>query len=190
MSKYPDVPLITWSDKVVGEAQLSVIRELELPARVARVFMLNDDGEILLQKRSGSVNNPGLIDCSADGWVDTTDLSEEGEVGDYLVAARRETQEELGIEVGEKLQVIGHYLLRGAAEVPEWTKLYIAPYDEKTDGEVKPNDEVQEVTWMCPNDVIELSEQQPEVFEPGARLAIQKLNNFLESQNFKINNYN
>ncbi|MCA9343291.1 hypothetical protein KC950_04765, partial [Candidatus Saccharibacteria bacterium] len=75
-------------------------------------------------------------------------------------------------------------------EIPEWTKLYIAPYDEKTDGEVKPNDEVQEVTWMCPNDVIELSEQQPEVFEPGARLAIQKLNNFLESQNFKINNYN
>ena len=41
---------ITWSDKVVGEAQLSVIRELELPARAARVFMLNDDGRDTVTK--------------------------------------------------------------------------------------------------------------------------------------------
>ncbi len=182
MSKYPDVPLITWSDKVVGEAQLSVIRELELPARVARVFMLNDDGEILLQKRSESVNNPGLTDC-VDGWVDITDKSKKGEVGDYWAAAERETQEELGIEVGGKLQVIGYYLLRGTVEIPEWTKLYVAPYKE-TDGEVKPNDEVQEVFWVRPEDALKWSEKQPEVFEPGARLAIQKLNIFLESQNY------
>lgn len=78
-------------DHVVRSEFRDVIHVNNLLHRAAHMLLFNASGELYLQKRSiWKDRNPGLWDSSAAGHVDS------GE--DYLTAARRELQEELGIE--------------------------------------------------------------------------------------------
>lgn len=62
--------------------------------KTIHLWVLNSDGELLLQKRSaGKDTNPNLWDISAAGHLDS------GE--DSLTAALRETREEIGLDLNE-----------------------------------------------------------------------------------------
>ena len=176
MLEYPDVPLITWQDEVVGQAQLSVVRKLGLPARVARVFLVKGD-EILLQERSSNVDHGEVKDCSAEGWVDMTDLSEAGEPGDYTTAGARETEEELGLTIArDDLTAVAHYLLQIAtANPPEWTKLFVIEHQPSRQGIIQPNDEVAGTQWVDVHEAHQWAQNAPQDFEPGAPLALDHL---------------
>lgn len=79
------------NDQVVGSEFRDVIHVNNLRHRAAHMLLFNASGELYLQKRSiWKDRNPARWDSSAAGHVDA------GE--DYLTAARRELQEELGIE--------------------------------------------------------------------------------------------
>lgn len=176
MTTYPDIPKITWHDEVIGQAQLSEIRELELPARAARVFLLRSN-EVLLQERSASVDHGGVADCSAEGWVDIDDLSETGEPGDYTTAAVRETEEELGLVMPRKdLAVVAHYLFETAmTNPPEWTKLFVVEHQPDKHGTIQLNEEVANAQWVDVDEAYEWAQRAPEDFEPGAPLALDHL---------------
>ena len=174
--KYPDVPLITWDDEIVGQAQLGVVRKLGLPGRVARVFLVQDEA-VLLQERSSTVDSSGVMDCSAEGWVDMADLSVNGEPGDYPAAAIRETNEELGLTVARNdLATIGHYLLqKEGVSPPEWTTLFVAEYNPPVHGSIRCNDEVAGTQWLDVYQAQDWANSEPQQFEAGAPLALNYL---------------
>lgn len=87
--------------------------------RVAHVLVVNDRGELLLQKRSQQKDiQPGKWDTSVGGHLDP------GE--DYLAAAKREMAEELGLS-GLPLTFLYHSRLRNEIE-SENIATYLAFY--------------------------------------------------------------
>src|SRR3954468_22149160 len=101
------ITIVDKHDNVVGAEEQHIAREKGLIHRIARIFVLNKEGAVLIQKRSSQMqDNSGKWDQSAGGHVD------EGE--DYRVAAKRETQEELGITVNDLQQVGKFYVERPA----------------------------------------------------------------------------
>src|SRR6267378_4049705 len=78
------------NDKPIGEFSKDEVWQKGLLHRIVRIMVEDEQGRILLQKRSMDVDTfPGCWDHSAAGHVDA------GE--DYEEAAKRELQEELGI---------------------------------------------------------------------------------------------
>ena len=78
-------------DEAIGRALRSAVHRDGLQHRGAHVFLFNQTGEMLIQKRSADrANSPSLLDCS---------VSEHVQAGEsYLEAARRGLREELGLE--------------------------------------------------------------------------------------------
>lgn len=77
-------------DHVIRAETRETVHVNNLLHRAVHMLLLNNKGELFLQKRSlWKDRNPGLWDSSAAGHVDS------GE--EYLTAARRELEEELGI---------------------------------------------------------------------------------------------
>ncbi|MCB9815685.1 NUDIX domain-containing protein [Candidatus Nomurabacteria bacterium] len=84
------VVVVDENDKVVGSEMLFDAIEKGMIRRASRVYVFNESGQLLVQRRSENVLKPLLLDQSAAGHVD------EGE--SYLQAAKRELFEELGIK--------------------------------------------------------------------------------------------
>ncbi|MEK7153312.1 MAG: NUDIX domain-containing protein, partial [Patescibacteria group bacterium] len=101
----PKITIVDEKDTVIGSEERSIARAKGLRHRIARVFVLNSEGKVLLQKRSERLaDNPGKWDQSAGGHVD------EGE--DYLMAIKRETFEELGIKPEVFIEIGKFYIER------------------------------------------------------------------------------
>lgn len=83
--------LVNELDEVTGQAMRSVVHKEGLWHRGVHVFLFNEQGEMLIQKRSADrKNSPSLLDCS---------VSEHVKAGEsYLEAAVRGLQEEMGVE--------------------------------------------------------------------------------------------
>jgi isopentenyl-diphosphate Delta-isomerase len=81
------------SDRVIGRQTRREVHRLGLKHRAVHVLVFNARGQVFLQKRSMSKDTaPGMWDSSAAGHLDC------GE--DYDAAAKRELQEELGLDLG------------------------------------------------------------------------------------------
>lgn len=77
-------------DTVIGQRPRADVHALGLRHRAVHILLFNDNGQLLLQKRSMSKDlNKGLWDTSAAGHVDAGES--------YSSCAPRELQEELGI---------------------------------------------------------------------------------------------
>ncbi len=86
-------------DRDLGPCLRADAHRLGLRHRSVHILVFNPEGELFLQKRSGSKDiNPGLWDTSAAGHVDFG----EG----YDDCARRELAEELGIESAAPLKAL------------------------------------------------------------------------------------
>jgi isopentenyldiphosphate isomerase len=122
------------NDVVIGRAtRRECHTNPDLIHRVAHVLVFNSAGELFLQKRATSKDiQPGKWDTSVGGHCD------EGE--DYLSAAYREMEEELGIK-GPTLTFIGAYLWRSQVET-ESVHTFTCTYD----GDISHHpEEIQEV---------------------------------------------
>lgn len=86
---YKKITIVDDTDAVIGYADYPDAIAQGLLRRVARVFVFDEDGRQLLQKRSQFISYPFLLDQAAGGHVD------EGE--DYAQAAMREMEEEIGL---------------------------------------------------------------------------------------------
>lgn len=109
-------------DTVLGQATRREVHEKGLMHRAVHILVFNKNHDCLLQKRSMLKDkHPGVWDSSAAGHLDA------GE--DYESAARRELQEELGIE-GVRLLHLGN-IPPSALTGWEHVALYAALYDGK-----------------------------------------------------------
>jgi len=99
MTKFPPLPIFDEDDQQIGEAMLEEILNKGLLHRVIHVIIEDENGRVLLQKRSMNVRtDPGAWDFSVGGYVDP------GE--NYEQSAVRELSEELGLK-NVKLESLG-----------------------------------------------------------------------------------
>lgn len=151
MSKeFKKVQVVNERDEVTGAEYLFAAMDRGLLMRAARIFVFNDEGELLIQERSRTVLNPLLLDQSAAGHVD------EGET--YEVAAYRELEEELGVtgvtltEVLVSFRTPGYFNAAYRLDVGNDFRMSINPH------------EIERVLWLDPAELQRKMRTQPERF--------------------------
>ena len=145
--------LVDQKDRVIGRAHRDEVHgNPDLVHRVVHVLVFNKRGEIYLQKRvSTKIVQPGKWDTSVGGHVDS------GE--EYLTAARREMEEELGI-TGVSLDFLYRYLHRNDFE-SEMVSTYLASWA----GPITPDpSEIGDGRFWTLN---EIDGADPEIFTPN-----------------------
>jgi len=117
-------------NRVVGKEECFVVHKKHLKHRAVHIFVFNPKGQVFIQQRSLSKDtNPGKWGSSVGGHLDA------GE--DYLHAAVRELEEELGIRANEKkLKRIAFFK---ASKISGWE--FVEIYSIVYGGKIKMNEE-------------------------------------------------
>lgn len=155
------VVIVDDDDNVVGAAELEKVWREGLKHRIVRTMVEDEDGRVLLQKRSRHMElYPDCWDHSAAGHVDDGDT--------YEQAAQRELQEELGIS-GFPLKEIASYPTNGefkGRKLNRFNKLYVAvvPKDQHFAFD---EHEVGEVRWFTKAEIRTLMQEHPEQVTDG-----------------------
>ena len=136
---------VIWVDKkdnVLGEISYEKSHKEGLLHRVATVYLVRNNGDILVQKRKG-----GRLDHSSAGHVDV------GET--YKQAAARELEEELGV-TGVELTEVGRAVSdEKYPESSDHTRHMFLIFETKAEpGKLCP-EEIEEVFWANPVEVYE-----------------------------------
>ncbi len=140
VTTYPDSQIVDEHDNPIGQMQLPEALRAGKILRVARVFVMNSKGQMLLQQRGPAVLSPGLWCESASGHVDVGES--------YLQTAERELEEEMGI-AGTPLKEALYMFLEERGDgwkVGRFNTLYTCEYD----GGLKVHDpsEVSGYRWV------------------------------------------
>lgn len=162
---YPPVVIVNEQDEVVGEAQLDDARARGLIYRLVFVSAKDDQGRVLLQKRSNLVKlYPNCWDLSAGGHVD------DGHT--YQQAAELETSEELGIS-GLALEQIAHFYsdkpLWGNMAAKRFITIFSATLNQLPDK--LEAEEVAEVRWFTLDEINQLVSEHPDQLGEGLQEA-------------------
>lgn len=154
-----NVVYVDKEDKVIGSGSIDNALDKGIIMRIARVFLQNGKGELLIQKRSDTHKSlPGRWDQTAAGHVD------EGE--DYLEAAKRELAEEMGIK-GVELQKAVKYYSEEKDEA-RTKKRFNVIFTGVYEGEVQiDNHEVSDFRWVQPDRLKSEMLQSPSNFTDG-----------------------
>ncbi len=169
------VDVVDENDNVIGQEMKSECHKEGILHRNAAIFVINEQGKCLLQKRSPDKDlGPNLFCTSACGHLGAGETYEE--------AAKKEMKEEIGIEC--ELKPIGKF--RGTEHLPdgrvndELYKLYYCTYD----GEFKlQEEEVSYVKFFSIEDIKKMIEEDPEQFTPNTILQFQNYVEWLEKNN-------
>lgn len=164
---YPPVIVVNEEDIPIGLAMLAEVWDKGLYHRVVRIMAEDQNGRILLQKRSENMTIfPGCWDNSAAGHVD------EGMT--YEGAALQELAEEIGV-AHKGLAEIGYYLYEGTHNgriMNQFQKVYriLLDHDPVTQDE----HEVAELKWFTIEEVLVLVREHPEQATPGLKGVIER----------------
>lgn len=143
-------------DQVIDRKTRGEVHAGKLLHRAVHVFVFNKRGDLLLQQRSMFKDaHPGVWDSSVSGHLDA------GE--DYLPAAVRELEEEMGITIPDPPEEIARI---GACENTGWehVRLYRCDYH----GPVKfPAAEVEAATWFPVEELAAWITARPDDFASG-----------------------
>ena len=156
--------IIDEKDEVIATASREECHEKKLRHRGVQVFILNEEGDFFLQKRSSKKDIfPGLYEGGITGHV----LSGES----YLQAAIRELKEELGIEVSESdLKEMFKFKILFENE-HELITAYFLEYD----GTVKiDNNEVESGEFIPVDDLKQRIKQDDKEFTPAFLIGFDK----------------
>lgn len=156
--------MVDENDRIVGyKTRKECHNSPHIIHRAVDIVLFDTHNNILLQKRSMQKDTyPGYYTVSASGHIDKDESYED--------AARREMEEELGIEKTRplKLMHVGTYIVRLEHEA-EMTSLFRGVYE----GSIAPaHDEVESVQYVSPQKLSSLKKE----ITPGALVALQKLN--------------
>lgn len=155
------VQIVDENDNPIGLSSVPDSRARGLITRISRVMVENSKGDkVLLQQRSHDNKlRPGCWDNSAAGHVDA------GE--DYLIAAKREMLEEIGINA-DGLEKIGKFYTSfktDSFKLNQFNTVYKYKYDQTPKKLQK--SEVSEVKWFSINDLKNLVSKTPELCTIG-----------------------
>lgn len=159
--------IVDEDDNVLGWAYRSECHRKRLIHRSVYVVVLNDRGEIFIQRRSMSKDlYPGLYACSVSGHVKYGESYEE--------AARRELMEELGIDT--EVEFIGKFKSFSRIEC-EISALYLCRYN----GPIKINsEEISGGKFVGIDDVKRMVEYEGEKIAYGSILALREFIRYIE----------
>ncbi|MEK7613796.1 MAG: NUDIX domain-containing protein [Patescibacteria group bacterium] len=132
--------------------------------RIARVILINEKGEWLLQRRSSTIRMPLLWNESATGHVDVGETD--------MQAAAREMKEEIGAE-GVALSEVGSLYLeepRDGLIKKSFHTLYVGVFNGVVTIDTS---EVSEVRWIAPRELRVWMTSAPQDFTVGALLALE-----------------
>ncbi|MEI9913856.1 MAG: NUDIX domain-containing protein [Candidatus Saccharibacteria bacterium] len=168
-----DVVYVDKDDKVIGSGSITYAVDNSIRVRIARIFLSNSKGEILIQKRSATHKSlPNRWDQTSAGHVDA------GE--DYDEAAYRELKEEMGID-GVKLTRVKTYYAEEADESQikkRFNTLYVGSYD----GPVKIDpEEVSDYKWLTLDELDKQMTNNPDNFTQGAVESFREYQKYLSS---------
>ena len=156
--------IVDENDRVVGQAPRSEAHAKKLRHRAVHVLIFNPEGEVFMQKRSKSKDSwPGAWDSSCSGHLDS------GE--DYLAAAHRELEEELGYQPEQELEMLFKLL-----PSDETGQEFIHVYRVTGTGPFRLNhDEIEIGEWMNIPNLMERVEFTPQRFSSAFRLILVRL---------------
>lgn len=167
----PDLPIqiVDKNNQPTGSATKQEAWKNGLIHRVVRISILNEAGQLLIQKRSKQKELfPGRWDNSAAGHVDA------GET--YEQAALRELSEELGLK-GATLQKMGDYYVEVTDAwriMKRFTRAYKLVLNDPSPAFELPEDEVESTEWMDISKVKELVANNPEQVTDGLEQVISR----------------
>lgn len=142
--EYNNIIAVDENDTVIAAMPMLEAIEKGYIRRASRAYVLNENGKILIQRRSKNVLKPLMLDPSVGGHVD------EGET--YLDAAEREMLEELGLNhhIYPLTEISEPYLHNG---------FFSAMYKVVIPDNLEINfdtEEVAEILWLTPEEVDDL----------------------------------
>ncbi len=151
--------VVNEKDKVIGKKSRKYIHDHHLIHRGVHLFILNKEGEILIQKRSKfKKDRAGYLDASVGGQV----LSDET----YKVAAIRETKEELGINI-KRIKRVYKYKSFSKRQ-REIRTLFTARHDGPFNIDRK---EIEWIKFFTMKEISEMTTNKNLVFTDGFRLS-------------------
>jgi 16S rRNA (adenine1518-N6/adenine1519-N6)-dimethyltransferase len=154
------VAIVNDKDEIIGSAERSDARKSGQLHRIVRVMLLDGKGNILLQKRHPQAeDSPNKWDFSAAGHVD------EGE--GYEFAAKREVQEELGLDDITLQPLFKFYAERVSASyhIRRFNMVFMGHIDPLL---VHPDlDELGGVEWFTKSQVEAMLREKKENFTKG-----------------------
>lgn len=154
------IQFVDENDSPIGAGSREEAWQKKIHHRIVRVILRNEDGCVLIQKRSAQKKSyPNLWTDSASGHVD------EGET--YEQAVNREMIEEIGIKT--ELKLIGKFLTiepKGGNQVPIFNMSFegVIPKDTRIDMQ---QEEVSETKWVSLSELKLLMKEGPENFTPA-----------------------
>lgn len=157
---YPPIAVVNEQDEPVGATNLFDAYGRGLIHRLARVFVEDGQGNVLLQKRSAHVLAPDRWSDSAAGHVDAEES--------YENAARREMYEEIGVRA-DNLEQIAHYLSHDPYSdivLHRFNAVFRVVLPHDTVFKVNP-EEVSEVRWFPIAEARDLAVNHPDQVTDG-----------------------
>ena len=167
----PNLPIqiVDEHNNPVGSATKQEAWKKGLIHRVVRMSILDEDGRLLLQKRSDKKELfPGRWDNSAAGHVDADET--------YEQAALRELKEELGLE-HVTLEAMGVYYVEVHDDwriMKRFTRSYKIILKAPIPSFTLPPEEVAATEWMNVDDVKKLVKDHPEQVTDGLEQVISR----------------
>ncbi len=144
-------------DQVIRQERRQVVHAEDLRHRAVHLFVRNEAGEIFLQRRSHLKDKmPERWDSSAAGHLDA------GE--DYLTAALREVEEELGIKTTAERLRLEATLEAGPGTGWEFVHLYSLTWNNPLRW---PAAEIETGQWFAPAEVDRWVQRRPQDFADG-----------------------
>lgn len=154
----PKIQIVDEHDNVIGAEDKKAAHAKGLAHRIVRIFLFNPAGQLYMQKRAPNLKDaPDLWDQSVGGHVD------EGE--DYMTAAIRETEEEIGL-TGLELQPVAKFYSEYSkmGRRPRFNMVYRAVSSE----EPRPNpEEASGGRWISLSELERMMRKNPEQFTAG-----------------------
>ncbi|MEN9920810.1 MAG: hypothetical protein RL538_703 [Candidatus Parcubacteria bacterium] len=147
---YPPVTVVDDTDTVIGYLGLFDALAKGLRRRVAYCIVRDESNRMLIQRRSGEVLSPNLLDFAAAGHVN------EGQT--YLDAARAELEEELGLKGFLLSEVVPPFATPGF-----YNGVYMAVVPDNTEPIINP-EEVSGVFWVSKDEILKMIAGHPQQF--------------------------
>ena len=163
------VVLVTENDEVLGLMNKQEAHEKGILHRAFSVFLFNNEGEMLLQKRAkGKYHSPGC-------WTNAV-CSHPRDGESYLQAAQRRMREELGIS--SKLEEKFHFIYKADVGQELWEHELDYVFYGIFEGEFQLNtEEVESVRYIKMEELLEEIEQNPDDFTAWFKIILKEYMN-------------
>eukprot|EP00511_Aplanochytrium_stocchinoi_P006524 CAMPEP_0204830736 /NCGR_PEP_ID=MMETSP1346-20131115/9189_1 /ASSEMBLY_ACC=CAM_ASM_000771 /TAXON_ID=215587 /ORGANISM="Aplanochytrium stocchinoi, Strain GSBS06" /LENGTH=399 /DNA_ID=CAMNT_0051961239 /DNA_START=135 /DNA_END=1334 /DNA_ORIENTATION=+ len=170
LSAFEAIDVVDKDNNVLMQTKRAVATAFKLTCRCTHVVLVHEpSGGIFVQKRSKWKDSyPSTLDPASGGYCNS------GEP--YEACAVREMREEMGIDLDNKLTFVSPIYFEDTTG-SQWAYLYCAKTQKGINDLQVQEEEVEAVTLMKPNEIVQLAKKDPQAFIPDGLFAF---NTFME----------